>query len=58
MNLITDKSSIKFAIIGRPNVGKSSISNALTQSKRNIVTNIPEPQEIPPIQLLSITVRK
>ncbi|HEY3251422.1 MAG TPA: ribosome biogenesis GTPase Der [Ignavibacteria bacterium] len=36
-----DKSSIKFAIIGRPNVGKSSISNALTQSKRNIVTNIP-----------------
>lgn len=37
----SDKSSVKFAIIGRPNVGKSSISNALTQSRRNIVTNIP-----------------
>lgn len=36
-----DKSAIKFAIIGRPNVGKSSISNSLTQTKRNIVTNIP-----------------
>ena len=32
---------IKFAIIGRPNVGKSSLSNALTQSNRNIVTDIP-----------------
>lgn len=31
----------KFAIIGRPNVGKSSLVNALTQSKRNIVTDIP-----------------
>jgi GTPase len=37
----TDSSSIKFAIIGRPNVGKSSLSNALTQSNRNIVTDIP-----------------
>ena len=36
-----DKSSIKFAIIGRPNVGKSSLANALTQSNRNIVTDIP-----------------
>jgi len=36
-----DKSAIKFAIIGRPNVGKSSIANALTQTNRNIVTNIP-----------------
>jgi GTP-binding protein len=36
-----DKSAIKFAIIGRPNVGKSSITNALTQSNRNIVTDIP-----------------
>jgi GTP-binding protein len=35
----TDK-SIKLAIIGRPNVGKSSLSNALTQSNRNIVTDI------------------
>jgi GTP-binding protein len=31
----------KFAIIGRPNVGKSSLVNALTQSNRNIVTDIP-----------------
>jgi GTP-binding protein len=31
----------KFAIIGRPNVGKSSLVNALTQTKRNIVTDIP-----------------
>ncbi len=37
----TDASSIKFAIIGRPNVGKSSLSNALTQTNRNIVTDIP-----------------
>ncbi len=36
-----DTHSIKFAIIGRPNVGKSSIANALTQSNRNIVTDIP-----------------
>lgn len=32
---------IKFAIIGKPNVGKSSIINALLQDERNIVTNIP-----------------
>lgn len=30
----------KFAIIGRPNVGKSSFINALTGSERNIVTDI------------------
>jgi GTP-binding protein len=36
-----DKSLIKFAIIGRPNVGKSSLANALTQSNRTIVTDIP-----------------
>lgn len=35
------KSSIKFSIIGRPNVGKSSLANALTRSNRNIVTDIP-----------------
>ena len=32
---------MKFAVIGRPNVGKSSIVNALTQTERNIVTDIP-----------------
>lgn len=32
---------IKFAIIGKPNVGKSSIVNALLQDERNIVTDIP-----------------
>jgi len=36
-----DKTVIKFAIIGRPNVGKSSLANALIQSNRNIVTDIP-----------------
>lgn len=37
----SDESTIKFAIIGRPNAGKSSLANALTQSNRNIVTDIP-----------------
>ena len=32
---------VKFAIIGKPNVGKSSIVNALLQDERNIVTDIP-----------------
>jgi GTP-binding protein len=32
---------LKLAIVGRPNVGKSSIINALTQSERVIVTPIP-----------------
>ena len=31
----------KFAIIGRPNVGKSSMTNALLDSERNIVTPYP-----------------
>ncbi|HBX45213.1 MAG TPA: ribosome biogenesis GTPase Der, partial [Porphyromonadaceae bacterium] len=30
----------KFAVVGRPNVGKSSIINALLDEKRNIVTDI------------------
>jgi GTPase len=32
---------IKFAIVGRPNAGKSSIANALLKEERNIVTDIP-----------------
>lgn len=35
-----DDSRLKIAIVGRPNVGKSSISNALTGKDRSIVTNI------------------
>lgn len=31
----------KIAVIGKPNVGKSSLVNAITQSNRNIVTDIP-----------------
>lgn len=31
----------KFAVVGRPNVGKSSFINALIGQERNIVTNIP-----------------
>jgi GTP-binding protein len=34
-------SALKLAIVGRPNVGKSSLINALTQSQRVIVTPIP-----------------
>ncbi|MDQ6632747.1 MAG: ribosome biogenesis GTPase Der, partial [Verrucomicrobiota bacterium] len=33
--------SLKLAIVGRPNVGKSSLINSLTQSERVIVTAIP-----------------
>ncbi|MDX9791151.1 MAG: ribosome biogenesis GTPase Der [Candidatus Kapabacteria bacterium] len=32
---------LKIAIVGRPNAGKSSITNALTGKDRSIVTNIP-----------------
>ncbi|MCP4581971.1 MAG: ribosome biogenesis GTPase Der [candidate division Zixibacteria bacterium] len=37
----TDKDSIRVAIIGRPNVGKSSIFNKLIGEKRQIVSDIP-----------------
>src|SRR5208337_2759796 len=33
--------ALKLAVVGRPNVGKSSIINALTKSERVIVTPIP-----------------
>ena len=36
----TGEPPLKLAIVGRPNVGKSSLINALTQSKRVIVTPI------------------
>jgi GTPase len=36
-----EKPGIKFAIIGRPNAGKSSIINAILKEERNIVTAIP-----------------
>ncbi|MGO9587130.1 MAG: ribosome biogenesis GTPase Der [Limisphaerales bacterium] len=35
------KTALKLAIVGRPNVGKSSIINALTQSGRVIVSPVP-----------------
>jgi GTP-binding protein len=37
----TQGSALKLAIVGRPNVGKSSIINALTKSERVIVSPIP-----------------
>ncbi len=36
-----DDNIIKFAIIGRPNVGKSSLTNALLNEEKAIVSNIP-----------------
>jgi GTP-binding protein len=39
--LTADKSPLKLAIVGRPNVGKSSIINTLTQSFRVIVSPTP-----------------
>jgi GTPase len=36
-----DSSPLKLAIVGRPNVGKSSIINALTNSERVIVSPVP-----------------
>lgn len=37
----TRTTALKLAIVGRPNVGKSSIINALTKSKRVLVSSIP-----------------
>ena len=36
-----DTKNTKLTIIGRPNVGKSSLLNALTEQERSIVSNIP-----------------
>lgn len=36
-----DESLIKIAIVGKPNVGKSSLLNKITQKERSIVSNIP-----------------
>ena len=41
IGLVTPDSVLKLAIVGRPNVGKSSIINALTKSARVIVTPVP-----------------
>jgi len=38
---ITHQTPLKLAIVGRPNVGKSSIINALTKSERVVVSPIP-----------------
>ncbi len=37
----SDDNTVKFAIIGKPNAGKSSIANAMLNEERNIVTEIP-----------------
>jgi len=37
----TSREPLKLAIVGRPNVGKSSIINSLTQSQRVIVSPVP-----------------
>jgi len=39
--LTTDSPALKLAIVGKPNVGKSSIVNALTQSSRVVVSPVP-----------------
>ena len=36
-----DEDTPKFAVVGRPNAGKSSLVNSLLDEDRNIVTNVP-----------------
>jgi GTP-binding protein len=40
-DLIEEDKRLKIAIVGRPNVGKSSLTNSLLGLERSIVTNIP-----------------